>query len=343
MRLLVFTQEVDKNDPIMGFFHNWILKLSKKTDSLIVICLRKGEYDLPKNVKVLSLGKEDGRSVIKYVFRFYKYIILEWRNYDNVFVHMNQEYVLLGGMLWRLFGKKVSMWRNHPAGNFLTNIAIRLSSVVFCTSNSSYTAKYKKTKIMPVGIDVDIFSVVPGIERKRSSILIFGRISPIKKVHVIVDALNMLHEEGVLFTADSFGEALEQHKGYYDEVLAKAKPLIDNNIMTFSKGIPNYRAPEEFSKSELYINATPDGSFDKTILEAMSCGSLPVVCNSSLEGVISSETIFKVDNPTDLKEKIKNSINLSDEEKEREREYIRKIVVEDHSLEKLINSLLYNL
>ena len=96
---------------------------------------------MPSNVKVFSLGKEQQlrgrtdlgnfkRSVleeqwlkIKYALNFYKYIWQERKNYDAVLVHMNQEYVLLGGIFWKLFSKKIYMWRNHHSGYFLTDIA----------------------------------------------------------------------------------------------------------------------------------------------------------------------------------------------------------------------------
>lgn len=59
MRLLIVTQKVDKNDPILGFFHRWIEEFSKHCEKLTVICLQAGEFKLPANVTVLSLGKEN--------------------------------------------------------------------------------------------------------------------------------------------------------------------------------------------------------------------------------------------------------------------------------------------
>ncbi|NLE07312.1 MAG: glycosyltransferase family 4 protein, partial [Parcubacteria group bacterium] len=105
MRLLVVTQKIDQNDPILGFFHNWVLKLSEKFEKISVICLEKGKYDLPSNVKVYSLGKESGRSKIKYVKNFLNFILGLHKDYDAVFVHMNQEYVLIGGFFWKLMRK----------------------------------------------------------------------------------------------------------------------------------------------------------------------------------------------------------------------------------------------
>ena len=58
MKILICTQKVDLNDDILGFFHSWIAEFAKQCEKVTVICLYKGEYDLPGNVKVLSLGKE---------------------------------------------------------------------------------------------------------------------------------------------------------------------------------------------------------------------------------------------------------------------------------------------
>src|SRR3989344_92970 len=119
-KILIVTQKVDKNDPILGFFHRWLEEFAKYFEKVTVICLEKGKCDLPQNVKVLSLGKENGRSKFKYLKNFYHFIWQERENYEVVFVHMNEEYVLLAGLPWRLLGKRISMWRNHPAGSFLT-------------------------------------------------------------------------------------------------------------------------------------------------------------------------------------------------------------------------------
>ncbi|HRH30994.1 MAG TPA: hypothetical protein PK886_02950, partial [Candidatus Paceibacterota bacterium] len=98
MKILITTQIIDTNDPILGFFHSWLKEFSKNFERVVVVCLKKGEFDLLENVEVLSLGKEGGVSRIKYIFNFYKYIFKERKNYDVVFVHMNEEYVLLGGI-----------------------------------------------------------------------------------------------------------------------------------------------------------------------------------------------------------------------------------------------------
>ena len=57
MRLLICTQTVDLNDPVLGFFHGWIAAFSRHCESVHVICLKEGRHSLPANVFVHSLGK----------------------------------------------------------------------------------------------------------------------------------------------------------------------------------------------------------------------------------------------------------------------------------------------
>ena len=200
MRLLIVTQKVDKNDPILGFFHRWIIEFAKHFESIVVICLEKGAYELPSNVKVLSLGKENRKSRIQYILRFYKYIWQERKNYDVVFVHMNQEYLIMGGGIWRLIGKKVTMWRNHYAGSFLTDFASFFCNKIFCTSRFSYTARYKKTVLMPVGVDLENFKPKTEIARGKRSILFLARFSPSKRPEFLVEALKKITDQGIEYT-----------------------------------------------------------------------------------------------------------------------------------------------
>lgn len=43
MRLLILTQAVDLDDPVLGFFHRWIVEFAKRFDTIEVICLKAGD------------------------------------------------------------------------------------------------------------------------------------------------------------------------------------------------------------------------------------------------------------------------------------------------------------
>lgn len=275
MKLLIITQKVDKNDPILGFFHRWIEEFAKHCESLVVICLEEGESRLPQNVKIVSLGKEGGHSRLKYVFRFYKYISSERKNYDVVFVHMNQEYVILGWKLWKILGKKIWFWRNHVKGNLLTRISVWVSDRVFCTSPESYTARFKKTEIMPVGIDTEFFKPDSSVVRVPGSILFLGRISPVKKVLEFVEQF-----KNTDYVVTIAGPILGADQEYGDKVLRALSPNI-----RYTGPVDQVGALRLYQSHEFYANKTPAGSFDKTILEALACGCKMMVDNQAAKNL----------------------------------------------------------
>lgn len=353
MKLLIITQKVDKNDSLLGFFHKWIKEFRKHSEKITVICLEKGKVELGENslprsensaefsttgVNVLSLGKEERVSRLSYILRFYKYIWQERQNYDLVFVHMNQEYVLLGGLLWKILGKKVTMWRNHEKGSFLTAVAVALADKVFCTSKKSFTARYKKTIIMPVGIDTRVFSRDYNIVREKGSILFLSRISPVKRLDLLIQALNILDKENIRFKLSVYGNAPERDKSYYQIIREESKELEKKDKMIFHEGISNIETPKIYNGHEIFINATEGGSFDKTILEALACGALGVISNKDVTNMIPKEFLFKEGDFNDLADKIKYALSLSENEKEKIRQ-IESTHVSEHDLSNLSSKL----
>jgi glycosyltransferase involved in cell wall biosynthesis len=345
MKLLILTQKIDKNDPILGFFHKWIEELSKKFENITVICLEKGGYSLPQNVNVLSLGKEKLAisnqylvTRIRYVWNFYKYIWNERKNYDAVFVHMNEEYVLLGGIFWKIFGKKTYLWRNHPHGSFLTRIAVWLSYKVFCTSKYAYVVKYKKVEIMPVGIDIERFKIQDSRFRVKDSILFLGRMSPIKKPDLLVEALGILKKKGVDFIANFYGEPLPKDRMYFEDLKKRSRELDLDSFVRFHGAIPNEETPEVYARHEIFVNLTPTGSMDKTIFEAMACGCIPLVSNYSLTSLVDDNLILKNNFSKELAAKIKGILFMNGEQKE---EIIRVCTtsVKIHSLDNLVQKI----
>lgn len=338
MRLLIITQKVDKEDPILGFFHGWIAEFAKHFDSLIVICLMEGAHELPANVKVFSLGKEKGASRLKYVANFYKLIWSLRKEYDAVFVHMNQEYVLLGGMIWKLLGKRVGMWRNHHAGSIFTDIVMSACNMVFCTSKFSYTAKSNKIIFMPVGVDTELFKKDNTIQRISKSVLSLGRIAPSKRLILFVQCLGQMKVENEVFTGTIVGDPLPIHRQYADELVIRANELGLDNVK-FEKGIPNSQTPRLYSSHEIFINLSSSGMYDKTIFEAMACECIVLASNENLRELIDDKFIFKDQDVAELQTKLIALLKMSDVDKSKLGLVFRNIVIEYHSLKKLAERL----
>lgn len=313
MKLLIITQTVDSQDPVLGFFHRWIEEFVKGCDAVRVVCLKEGVHQLPGNVTVRSLGKESGRSRFKYLWRFYSAIWSLRREYDAVFVHMNPEYVVLGGILWRLMGKRVFLWRNHYQGGWLTDLAGPLCQKVFYTSRYSYTAKFRNAVQMPVGVDLAAFRPDAAPERAPRSILSIGRIASSKRIDVLLEALGILRERGVAFTADIYGSPLSQDEAYYAGLKDQAARLGLASVQ-FHPGPKNADTPPLYASHDIFVNASRSGMYDKTIFEAAACGAIVVASSKDYAAEADARCVFEDSDPASLAQALEGIVSLSPSE-----------------------------
>ncbi|KKW19653.1 MAG: hypothetical protein UY63_C0008G0013 [Parcubacteria group bacterium GW2011_GWA2_51_10] len=334
MRLLLITQVVDESDPYLSFFAGWIREFSKNFEHIHVICLKKGAHTAPANVQVHSLGKEIKESRLQYVTRLFLHIWKLRREYDAVLVHMNQEYILVAGWLWILLRKRIYMWRNHYAGNLLTDCAATFCTKVFCTSKFSYTAKYKKTELMPVGIDTAAFKPLESVNRKERSILFFGRLAPSKRPDMLLTTLKKLEIRGVSYSASFCGSPMPEHASYRDRLLEGAKSL---SSVSFFEGVPNAQAPKVFNEHDIFVDLSVSGMYNKTIFEAAACGCLVLAASLDFAELAGHGSAFREDG-SDLTEKLEALLLMPKDEKARERGRMRSIA-ETQNLSSLVRRL----
>lgn len=340
MKLLILTQKIDINDPVLGFFHRWVEEFSKHFKYITIICLAQGEYNLPNNVKVLSLGKEKGKSRLKYVYNFYKYIWQERKNYDSVFVHMNLEYVLLGSLFWKVQHKKVALWYAHGKTSWSLRLAEMLSDVVFTSSISGFRLPSKKLKIVGQGIDVNKFA--PNNKPKDNNIfklVTVGRISPVKNLSLATDALNTIKETIKPFKFIIIGDVVANvQSNFRTDLIKKIKNENLSCSIDLIGAFPNDKIIPFLQNSDLFLNTSSTGSLDKAILEAMAC-ALPVIsCNEAYKELIKviteycEQLTFMAGDHLMLAERIKNFYLLSFAERMLIGEKSRSLVVNEHSL-----------
>lgn len=354
MRLLFITQKIDRNDDLLGVFHEWVKKLALKFELVNVICLYKGEYDLPDNVKIYSLGKEEfpdykKPNKLKYILKFYKYIWLLRNEYDSVFVHMNPEYVVLAGPLWKLLGKKVVLWYAHYLSSLKLRVAVFFTDKVVTAIKEAFPFNTKKLLVLQQGIDIDKFSQPSGdgfkSEDNRLKILFLGRISPVKNLEILIEALSILNRENHNFHLNIVGGPTDKDSDYFHKIKEKIKVLENEENVSFLGKVPNCKTPEIYNENDIFVNLTKTGSFDKTTLEAMASGSLVLVSNEAFGGIFDTRLkellMFKEGNAVDLASKIEKLASLSFEEKNAIKKELRNIIVKNHSLDKLIDKLAY--
>ena len=225
MKILIITQVLDTNHPILGFFHRWVEEFATQCAEVHVIALQVGEYHLPTNVVVHSLGKEMGQSRLKYLWRFYSLIWKYRKEYDSVFVHMNQIYVILGAPVWRLLRKKIGLWYAHGTVSQSLKMAVTLADTVFTSTPQGLQIDTPKRVIVGQGIDMELFSYKERTSNQIPRFIVDGRIAPSKNIDVLLRACALVRDSGQKFIFTIVGAPITPKEHAYAKEL---KALVQN-------------------------------------------------------------------------------------------------------------------
>ncbi len=378
MRLLIITQKIDEQDAVLGFMHGWIAEFASNTESVIAICLEKGQVNLSENVRVFSLGKEKNNfqfsprqarspeqsrgtifnfqsiinfkifKKIKYAWRFVRYIVQNRNEYDAVFAHMNPEYVVLGGLFWKLWGKTVTLWYAHKSVTPSLRLARFLTDIVFTSTASGFRLPSKKVRVVGQGIDTSRFKIQDSRFRNREEIfkiVTVGRIAPSKDYDTLIDAVDLLQKKSNLkISVDIIGPtSVASDEAYLKQLKEKIAQKDLAGIINFVGPVANASLPEVLASYDLFVNMGQTGSLDKAVPEAMAC-ELPVLtCNeafSEVLGPFTASLMYPKSDSEALAGKIREIVELSAEERKALGEKLRAIVVRDHSLQAFVRKII---
>ena len=312
MRLLIVTQVVDTEDPVLGFFVRWIEEFSKHCEKITVVCLRKGKYAFPKHVEVISLG--EGHRVRR-AFELCSISVGRRNEYDAVFAHMSPEFAVAAGWLWRLMGKSVGLWYTHKSVTMWLRIAVFLSHYVFTASKESFRLLSSKLIVTGHGIDTDFFAPNPNIAR-RDYLVSVGRLSKSKRHELGIEAAVLAAREIKVIGEGPEEEALKD----------RAREL--HARVEFLGGVPQQEVRDIYTKAIALVHTSETGSLDKVVLEALAT-NLPVVSTS--EAMCDLPVTYSHDTP----EAIARALTEATMPRER-----RGMIVSKHSLSSTVGVIL---
>ncbi len=273
MKLLICTQAVDLNDPILGFFVRWLEEFAKHCETVDVICLRKGEYALPQNVSVHSLGT-GGK--LPRAIRLLSLSAKLRNHYTHVFVHMNPEYLVAAGWYWRLREKKTALWYTHKNVDTKLRIAEKFADVIFTASKESFRLPSKKVQVVGHGIDTEFFCPDASVARE-AWVLSVGRLTKSKRHDL---AIEHAHNAGKELRIAGDGPERSALEVYAQTLGAQVQ---------FLGGLNQVQLRDLYRKASYMIHTSETGSLDKVTLEAVACGC-PIRTNDPALKFLEKET-----------------------------------------------------
>lgn len=351
VRLLIITQKIDKEDGYFGFFHTWVEYFATLCEHVAVLSLEVKTHDFPENVTVISMGKERGRSLLRYLYIYFKTILSQRSKYDIVFAHMSPWYAIIGSPIFALLKKKLALWYVHKHVDLKLRIAHWVSDTVFTATKESFGIQSQKVKYLGQAVVVDTFKKSPTNELQSSDaeaalkVITVGRITRIKGLLTLVDVVHTLVQRGVSISVTVVGEAVtDDDKQYKKEVLSRIEALNVATHITLVGSIPHHSLPEQYHAHNLAINLCPTGGMDKVVLESMAASLPTVVANEAFRdhlGPFVGTLLFKHDDIADCAEKL---IQLTDPVlRKKAGDFVQQQVERRSDLKHLIGRIVYHM
>ncbi|HXK40858.1 MAG TPA: glycosyltransferase family 4 protein [Candidatus Paceibacterota bacterium] len=247
--------------------------------------------------------------------------------------------------------KKLFLWYAVWRGNWKLKLAEKLVDKIFCSVPEAFPFKTSKLVTIGQGIDTDFFKPNEN-KSKLNKILYLGRISPIKKIDILLRAVSELKKyQPQQYNAIDIevvgGPSNIDDEEHIDFLKKLSAELGVSEKIKWSGRISHSQSATIFCEADVVVNMTPTGSFDKTMLEAMACGTLVLSSNRAwlkfFNDELQKRLLFHQDDPHDLAEKLTEILNLDETVKSELRQKLRDIIISYHSQKQWAKNLTKNL
>lgn len=340
MRLLIYCNKFDESDDLLGFFPKWVYALSNHFEKIFIITQHIGQYQGSDKFEVLYIDKT--KSFPYRVLFFYSYLLKLKYSYDSVFFLMAPVWLIVSAPLLKILRKRQILWYAVWKKTFKLKLAVLLSDRIVTSIKEAFPIKSHKVTEVGQGIDIDFFDLKHrNSQISHNKILYLGRISPIKNIHIILSELAKV-PDAIL---DIVGGPVNPGDGEYLERLIKQvkQPKLENRVKFYGR-IEHNKIADFYRQADIFVSLTPTGSFDKAMLEAMASGSIVLTVNEGLRKFLEPALAEKIlIRPEQLSHKVLEIFSLSEQEKEKIRQDLRNMVVQNHSINSMIPKLAANL
>jgi glycosyltransferase involved in cell wall biosynthesis len=293
VNLLVLNQKLDASDSGLEVTCEWVRELASRVDNVWVITHEHGAAALPPNVHVLSLGKENRFYRARKIARFYACLhrVLRDGKIDGCFVHMVPLFAAMAAPLLRPRGIPIVQWYTHSATPLALRAAVAAADKIVSASRDSFVLETSKLLVTGHGIDTERFRPGPrGSHGKRFEVLTVGRLSPIKRQDVLIDAVAMFSAEHRDVHLTIIGEPRGQDGARWSEELHRRVARLQLHNVSFTGPVSRSELPAWYDTADVCVNLSESKGLDKVVLEAMSCGVPVITSNSAFAALLADVT-----------------------------------------------------
>lgn len=309
MKLLIVTQTLNSKHSVLGFFVRWVLEFAKQCEQVTVFCLDMGEDVFPENVTVIHVPRK-WKGIKMWPVTLAHEAFVYRKKYTHVFAHMNPEYILSAGLVWKIFRKKINFWYAHGTVSLRLKIATAFCTSVFSSTPEGFRYNTPKLCLVGQGIDTSLYAGV-SVERELQTpirLVSIGRTSASKRLELLLETVMLLKNKYNIQTVCTIiGGPVTDKDVEYEKVLREyvGKNNLQESVV-WTGPLTLTQAIEVLKTQDIFVHFGDTGSLDKAVLDAMICGVIPVSTNEAVKKTlcgIGFEDLC-IQNPEDAAQKI---------------------------------------
>ena len=327
MKLVVVTQQVDPESPVLGATVGKLRALAARVDELVVVADSAVEGALPGNCRVRTFRSRlrAGRGV-----RFESALARELGGRPRpaaVLAHMCPIYAVLAAPVARPLGTRVMLWFTHWRRSRLLAAAERASNVVLSVDPRTFPLPSRKLVAIGHGIDIADLPCAERAGRDELTLLALGRTSPAKGLETMLRAVALVPHVRLRVIGPSLTEEERVHR------IALERLVIDLQLLDrvdIRPPVPRHTVPGLFGEVDALVNDMRPGATDKVVYEAAAT-CLPVLAsNPAFDTLLPPELRFEHGDADGLALAI---VGLLDRDRNALGRRLREVVVREHSVE----------
>lgn len=274
---------MDESDSIFSHQIDLIKYFAANYESVTVVThslSNRSVNSIPENVKTILLKWKPNHNVLN-IYLLYKILFsLRKEKFSCAFFHMTEVDACLSLPLFKLWGWPTVLWYAHKNLSIWLKIFHNFGNAVITSTPGSCPLSSKKIFPIGQGIDLEMFAFTPRSTLGRNKFLYMGRLDSSKNVHKIIQSLIKLKNENDKVTFDVYGRPSNgPYKEYLDSLVKFANNSFNTNWISLHSPVSRKEIPQLFEKYDCLLHSF-EGSLDKVLVEASSCG-IPVVTINS--------------------------------------------------------------
>ncbi len=275
-KLLYLNLSTNEKDISLGFSNSWLSKFADKFESVDLISLNKSSNHQTefKNVNIFGITESENLKKIDKYLKIKNLIkdLTQKNDYAICFSHMSPLLSIIAN-LYNKNNKTISiLWYTHPTPKELIKKFVLYMSLIFnnkivTASESSFPYSSKKVNVIGHAIDYDSF-LIKKTTISNNDFVILSRISKSKNLELSIDCFlqSKFNKDSITVIGDAVTAADMEYKAFLTE-----KYRTNNNVI-FKGMIPHKDLPDVLKSYSYHINSTPQGFYDKSVLETLAAG-----------------------------------------------------------------------